>query len=154
MKKVNFRHIEFLVDYDYNKSNYEMINPVGASSCSCSGCQNYLAQNQYIFPEELLSFFEEVGIDYLKDFETTFSHKSDEGKYEYFSTFYFNGVVLNSFAQNVQKISKLTNISVNDNFRIHFEHDTQNRDWRSDNLMYVLVSSTLPWVIDPALDDY
>ncbi|AOE50313.1 hypothetical protein [Kangiella sediminilitoris] len=57
------------MDSAKTKEIYSSIKKDSAFECGCEYCRNFMAQMPNCFPQEVISFFEQCGIDPLKDAE-------------------------------------------------------------------------------------
>ncbi|MBD3653530.1 hypothetical protein [Kangiella sp.] len=69
MNKASLGNVTVTVDSEKTKEIYSLITNGSAVDCGCSYCRNFLAQAPNCFPQDVLNFFEQCGIDPIKDAE-------------------------------------------------------------------------------------
>ena len=68
MKQINFRQYQFFgCDVEATRNAYSQILMGGADECGCEDCQNYVLNKDKAFPLQILSLFEQIGVDYSKE---------------------------------------------------------------------------------------
>ncbi|MEG3906117.1 hypothetical protein [Microcoleus sp. Pol17_C1] len=82
--------IEVQVDRDRTRATYEALRP-SMYVCECAYCRNFRALGLTPFPDAVLAFFEQAGIDPLQPAETYESSATEQGKHLYGGEFYFFG---------------------------------------------------------------
>ncbi|GHT91131.1 hypothetical protein AGMMS49545_06370 [Betaproteobacteria bacterium] len=76
-------------DADATRRIYASIESGGAERCGCAYCRNFLAQLPDVFPDEVLAFFEQCGIDVRKDTEVYNFGEVRPGHHSFGGEYYF-----------------------------------------------------------------
>jgi hypothetical protein len=135
--KIKFRDWEFEVDSELTRETYAKVTGGFSEGCDCQYCLNYHLQKDGIFPEEVKSLFENLGIDYHKESECLNSFDVSEFSntdeylnklYGYSGWFHFAGNILsgrecldrNSNTYEVTQITKNFSIGFRKSKDLHF----------------------------------
>lgn len=93
MTQITYRDWILDCDVEATRAGYETISQGGAESCNCSGCQNFLAQRDSIYPAEVVDLFDRLGVNYKRDAETYHTARLAAGVHLYGSWFHFVGAM-------------------------------------------------------------
>ena len=66
---VSFLEWIFEVDKEITQQTYKNLQFGGSDTCGCTDCANYVNFRDKVFPQIVLDFFKELGVDYTKDVE-------------------------------------------------------------------------------------
>lgn len=91
MNVVTYKDWYFEVDVQKTQGVYNNTPAGGARACGCTNCENYLAQVDLIFPQDIRHLLFDLGIYYLKDYEVWHYTKLDNGLHMYGGCFHFVG---------------------------------------------------------------
>jgi hypothetical protein len=90
MNVIEIGGVEVLVDRARTRSTYEAL-AASADKCTCAYCRNFRALGRTPFPDAVLAFFEQAGIDPGLPAETFEYNETEPGKHLYGGEFYFFG---------------------------------------------------------------
>ena len=161
-RKVKFRTWEFEVNSELTRATYAKVSGGFSEGWDCNYCLNYYAQKDKIFPEEIKSLFENVGIDYHKESECissfSISEFSDVEEYlnklhGYGGWFHFAGNIVSGknldSNQNIYDITPIT-----DKFSIGFREKNDLSFFESGiSLVQVEFAVEIPWIIGEVTED-
>jgi hypothetical protein len=159
MNKIKFKNWVFDIDPLSTKNVYENIKNGGSDNCSCSYCKNYRIQKDKAFPQEILTLFEKLGIDYRKEVEVPQLCKTKDGLHQYDGWFHFIGKIkrgnkliniLNNIRNVFGKQKVLHYQSITNDFSILFTEGKELvnhlfKDYPTVQLEYV---TNLKWIIN------
>lgn len=162
MRKVKFRDWEFEVESDLTRKTYTKAISGFSEGCDCNYCLNYYPQKDKIFPEEIKSLFEDLGIDYHKESECISSFSISEfsnveeylnGLHGYSGWFHFAGSIISGKdLDSNQNIFDTTLIT--DKFSIGFRQKRDLSFFESDvPLVQVEFAVEIPWIIGEVTED-
>ncbi|MDB5126959.1 hypothetical protein [Mucilaginibacter sp.] len=155
-KTVKFRDWVFEADVELTQQTYANAQVSGAEECTCGNCKNYLAFRDNIFPDEIKTLFNELGINYTKESEIITDQKHQNGLYDTSGWFHFKGRILNG--KNAYIPISDTGVTIEltqvaDNFLIGFGPGNSLAFFEDkDGLIEVMFQTNIPWVIDPELE--
>lgn len=156
VKCLKYRDWEFEVDSQLTKETYDKVIGSGADGCECIDCKNYIAYRDSVFPEEIKTLFEDLGIDYRKEVEITSFETLPNGLHHIGGWFHFKGKVLKGKNYRVPLPSGGYTIdltSIVENFSIGFAEGTDLTYFSNKNgLVQVEFMTFIPWVIDKSLE--
>src|SRR5262245_23897975 len=140
MIQLKYREWLFECDPDATRIAYKQITRGGAEDCACAGCQNFLAQRENVFPDEVLQLFLRLGIDYRRDAEIYQSAKLESGSHGYGGWFHFIGKIQEQPLGPAQISKSLT---------IDFipGRDLAAASFDKEPLVQVEITAELPWII-------
>ncbi|WP_201587345.1 hypothetical protein [Psychrobacter jeotgali] len=153
MKEINYKDWTLIVDVEATKRFYAK-QPIGsAEACGCYNCQNFVANGDSIYPNEIKDLFSQLGIDYTKDNEASYIGHH-EGVYWYFGWFFYCGKLIgkDSRVQLDDGTSTVETVPVDDKFSIGFCRTGVYLAQDNDKFIQIEVFVELPWVIDKELD--
>jgi hypothetical protein len=129
----------FDCDVAVTRKAYETILAGGVETCECTGCKNFLAQRDTVFPDEVLSLFNDLGVDYKRDTEIYHTALLEPGLHLYGGWFHFVGTILN------EPIGPATV----HNFTIDFiaNRDLAAKAFANHPLVQIEITAKLPWVL-------
>ena len=147
MKQINFRQWQFQCDIETTRSAYNQVLMGSADKCNCEDCRNYVLNIDKAFPLEILSLFEQMGIDYTKEAEVYSIGKPESGLLLYNGWLHFIGHMkgLDVF-NNPNNISwDLTTIS--DTFKIGFTKHISlaHQSFDHQPLIQIEFFTEIPW---------
>lgn len=163
MRKVKFRDWEFEVDSELTRKTYAKVIGAFSEGCDCKYCLNYQPQKDEIFPEEIESLFENLGIDYHKEseclnyFDASEFSNTDEyinRLHGYGGWFHFAGNILlgKECLNRNSNTYQLTQIT--ENFSIGFRKDKALNFFEDDiPLIQVEFEAKIPWIIGEISED-
>src|SRR5262245_2057967 len=93
---ISFRHWQLAVDRDRTALAYSQINQGSASQCGCTDCRNWIEYRDEVFPIEVCTLFDQLGIDLRKESEVSEFEAGmvDPSRGLYCGTYHFLGSVL------------------------------------------------------------
>lgn len=140
MTKINFLDWIFDCDVEATRQAYESIMAGGAEECGCGGCRNFVEQRQSIFPEEAITLFDRLGINYKRDAEIYHMARMESGLHSYGGWFHFVGNILK------QPIGPA---KLNDRFTIDFilNDDLAAKSFENLSLVQVEITAEIPWIL-------
>lgn len=153
---LEYRDWRFAIDRQLTKDTYDKIIESGADSCKCNDCKNYVAYRDKVFPDEVRTLFDDLGIDYKKEVEVVSYEILPNGQHYIGGWFHFKGQVLAGKDYRIPLPSggytiDLTEIS--DNFSIGFAEGSALTFFSDKNgLVQVEFMTSIPWVIDKSLE--
>lgn len=156
MATVIFKEWAFEVDKELNRKAYEGFVNSGADTCDCGNCKNYLKFRESVFPVEIKSLFNDLGIDYKKEFDIITNYKTSNGLYNTMGWFHFKGNILsgkNCAAELPNGGHSVEVVPVLENFAIGFATGTGMTYFEDESgLIEFLFETDIPWVIDLELE--
>ncbi len=128
------------IDVERTKATYAQIKQGGSQQCVCIYCRNFLAAIPTAFPQEILKFFEQSGIDIYKDAETYEYGEVSPGTLHYGGEYYLWGRVIKEPSYEI----KLSN-----EFLIAFilPSPLVQKEFDSDGALCFNFTGHLPWVL-------
>jgi hypothetical protein len=82
MNQVVFGRWRLICDPEATRRAYKFI-PIGAPErCGCSQCRNFVAARGQVYPGEVRSLFENLGIDSSKEAEVSHMGKLESGLHQ------------------------------------------------------------------------
>lgn len=147
-EEIKYKDWVLSVDYERTKQVYDNVSKGSPETCTCSPCQNFAANRENIYPQEIKDLLENPGIDYHKESEIYHMGKYDRGLY-YGGWFHFKGSVETD--TNTEK----TNIPITDNFSIGFMKDYSLSYFPREEyneLVQVEFYVSSPWIIEKELE--
>ena len=108
-------------DADSTRKVYEHIPDGDADGCVCEFCLNFAAAREKIYPNDIRTLFDRIGIDYKKESEVFHCNKENSGLHCYSGEFCFVGI-----AENTEEAYELSEDRAN---VLTFEDDSQNFVW-------------------------
>jgi hypothetical protein len=91
-----FGNWRFTVDRNATVVAYSRAPRGGSEDCSCSGCRNFVAARDRIYPPEFLALLDSLGIDRRKDGEVYQMTRRAPGCHDYGGWFHFVGMLENT----------------------------------------------------------
>ncbi len=140
MTKIDYRDWTFDCDVESTRRAYESILAGGVETCSCSGCRNFLAQRQLVFPEEVINLFGQLGINYKRDAEIYHTARIESGLHLYGGWFHFIGNIL----KQPDVPAKL-----NGHFTVDFivSRSLAAESFGNQPLVQVEITAEVPWIL-------
>ena len=80
-------------DRDATAAAHAQATAGGASTCSCSGCRNFVAVREGVFPAEFRTLLDALGIDPAKDGEVYHVARTGPGLHLYGGWYHFVGAL-------------------------------------------------------------
>lgn len=121
MKKIQFQDWKLNVDFFNTQKLYTEIDSSAAELCNCTDCENFIDNRNNLYPTEVRTLLNELGVDYRKEGDI-WKMTQENNLHRYSGCFYFVG---NFKGKNC--IQPLNNYSsetilktVTDNFSIGF----------------------------------
>ncbi|PQA53794.1 hypothetical protein [Siphonobacter curvatus] len=146
---IEFREWAFEVDKQTTEKAYKAIKGSAVQECGCTYCQNFLLQRETIYPLEVISFFESVGIDYHKESDVSEYGELDNGLRIYMSCFHFAGKIIrgesSAFALPMGGY-QLNLTPLDERVKIGFWKSSDGKSEAS--LVEVELEVLLPWVLN------
>lgn len=150
-QEVNFKGWKINVDKELTQNTYAQVKLGSAEESESIEGVNYFKQRDKVFPKEVLTLFEALGIDYKKETEVSHHEELENGLHQYFGWFHYKG----SFegenclqnAEDENKIIELTTLTKT--FKIGFRNAnflTAFDDRK--NIVQIEYECILPWVLD------
>ena len=149
---IQFRDWTFEVDKQTTERAYKAVESSAAQECGCVYCQNFLLQQETIYPLEVIQFFESVGIDYHKESDASEYGELDKGLRIYISNFHFAGRIKTGESSALALPAggyqlKLTPIS--ERVKIGFWPNNELSYFPSETpLVQIELEVQLPWLLD------
>jgi len=130
----------FNCDVEATRKAYESIRVGGVEECECSGCGNFLAQRQSVFPEEVLSLFAALGVNYQRDAEIYHTARLESGLHLYGGWFHFIG----SIVKQPDGPAK-----INERFTVDFlvSRDLAAKAFDNQALVQIEIQAEIPWLL-------
>lgn len=119
---VTYKNWVFEIDKLQTKALYETIDMGGAESCVCGSCKQFIELRETIFPDEIKTLFNNLGIDITKDYEVC-DYGTEEDGHHYNGWFHFVGKIKQGEDSNVplsQGGYTLNTVPLSDSFEIGF----------------------------------
>ena len=154
MTQVQFLDWTFLVDRNLTTDIYSSIEKGGADKCNCSFCKNYVTRRSKLFDEQIISFFNDLGVDSAKEYEVCYLNRESNGLHLYTTWFDFAGQILDQPSLRIQLPNGKFNIEsydLNSNLSIEFAQTNKPTDSFFDKIDKVVQMSftlTIPWIIN------
>lgn len=152
---VRFQDWTFEVDRAFTEQTYEKVLGSGADTCICSDCKNYVAYRDRVFPDIILNFFKELGIDYRKEVEVSHYETLPDGLRHIGGWFHFKGRVLTGKTCRVPLPGGGHSFSltkVQENFKIGFAPGKDLTFFNDqDDLVQIEFETNIPWVLRKTL---
>jgi len=143
---------EFEVDKQTTENTYRTVEYGAARACGCNYCQNYLLQQEFIYPSEVINFFETVGIDYHKDSDASEFGEIENRMHIYITIFHFVGKIVSGKSSAVPLPGggcQLALTPINDTARIGFHAGRSLAFFPKDiPLVQVEFEAHLPWLLN------
>lgn len=152
MRKVIFRDWQFEVDSELTRKTYEKALGGNSEGCSCNHCRNYRQQKESVFPKEIKSLFDNLGIDYRKESEAYETHRLENGLYNYGGWFHFAGKIVDG--ENCEKLIDENHyrnelVEINKDFSIGFTNGNDLSFFDKEvELVQVEFEASIPWLIE------
>ncbi len=139
MAEITYREWMFDCDVEATRRAYETISAGSVEACECSGCKNFLAQRDSIFPEEIRKLFDELGVNYKRDAEIYHIAQLQPGLHQYGGWFHFVGNILR---QPLGPASM-------DHFTVDFVPDRSlaANAFENYSLVQIEITMEIPWVL-------
>ena len=145
MTQITYRDWVLECDVRATCAGYETISAGGAETCDCSGCQNFLAQRDTVYPAEVLGLFNELGVNYKRDAETYHMARLEPGVHLYGAWFHFVGSI----------VKEPVGPATLGNFTIDFipNNDLAAKAFENQRLVQIETTVKLRWVLsEPELN--
>ena len=152
IKKMNIEQWIVECDYEATQLAYSQVATGSAEQCSCDYCHNFVPSRENVYPKKVCILFDQIGIDYKKEFEIYFLNKEKSGLYCYGGEFCFVG--------SLQNKTELVSPDEPVLWTLNFKDDNQNFTWiLSDKissryldfsdkpLLLFIFAARIPWVI-------
>ena len=142
MTEIAYRDWVFDCDVEITRRAYETISAGGVETCECSGCKNFLAQRDSVFPAETMKLFDELGVNYKRDAEIYHITRLSPGLHQYGGWFHFVGNI-------VKQPVGPANL---DHFTIDFVPGKAlaAEAFASHPLVQIEITAEIPWVLTTA----
>lgn len=158
VKIVRFRDWVFEVDYDRTKEIYSRIEWSSLERCNCNNCRNFVTNRKNVYPNEIIAFFSQIGVDHNKESEIYHMLRLEDGLHHYGGWFHFKGKLLSGEDAKIKVRKngwtyKLEDIT--ENFSIGFSKDYTLHnfdDCEKNELVQIDFIVDIEWVIDKALE--
>ncbi len=149
MHKVKFRDWEFEVDSELTRKTYAKEISGFSEGCACKFCENYRRQKDSIFPEEIITLFDNLGIDYRKESEVYQTHKLENGLQNYGGWFHFAGAFISGKECKSEGSNTFEMTLINENFSVSFSKDKSLSFFEKNiPLVQVEFEANIPWIIE------
>lgn len=153
---LHYREWTFEVNRDLTQKTYAAVVGSGADTCVCNDCKNYVAYRDHVFPTEITTLLADLGIDYRKEVEVFSYEVLPNGRHHLAGWFHFKGRVLAGpdYREPLPGGGHTLNLtSITDNFSIGFAEGSALAHFEDKKgLVQVEFETTIPWVIDKALE--
>ena len=147
MAIINYREWVFDCDVQATKEAYGKINVGSAGECMCDYCANFAAQRGNTYPQEILTLFEQLGIDYTKE---NYVHQlatiENSEHHLYMGVIYFIGSSLEQPAKESKETKFRDSIINFSEGRLSYPMSEDVFD--RSNIVAIEFEAKLPWVID------
>lgn len=94
MKSVRIGRWEISYDTESTRKAYGAVPVGGPEECGCEPCRNFAAARTQIYPANVLSLFERLGISLDREVEVYHLARLSSGKHRYGGWFHFVGSIL------------------------------------------------------------
>ena len=151
MKTITYRDWVLTVDEEVTATTYNQVSKGSADKCNCTDCQNYVAYRDKAFPNEVLTLFAQLGIDYRKDAEIAHFYGDVNGLHVYSGWFHFKGEFIGQsyIGKKLANGYAIELTPIKDNFSIGFDNENELTFFKDkDGLVQVQFEARIPWVID------
>jgi hypothetical protein len=144
-------------DSDATREAFSRVAIGSPERCACADCVNFAAARSRAYPSEVLSVFDQLGIDSRKESEIWHTHRDANGLHHYGGFFHFIGVI-----ESGRDAKQKTNRHVTFDFECigeHFEWGlTSNvalvpRTFANASVTQLEFATQIPWVIDTLESD-
>jgi hypothetical protein len=153
---LHYRDWTFEVDRELTRQTYAAVAGGGADTCLCNDCKNYVAYRHQAFPAEVGELLADLAIDYRKEVEVFRYEILPNGLHHIAGWFHFKGRVLAGpdYREPLPGGGYSLNLtSVADTFSLGFAEGSDLAHFLDKaGLVQVEFETTIPWVIDPALE--
>ncbi|MCY7348355.1 MAG: hypothetical protein LH614_19340 [Pyrinomonadaceae bacterium] len=163
MRKVRFRDWEFEVDSELTRETYAKVIGGFSEGCDCQYCLNYHPQKDEIFPKEIRTLFENLGIDYHKESEclSSFDISEFSNTDEYLSKlhgysgwFHFYQNILSGKECFDRNSNTYDSTQITENFSIGFRKSKDLNFFEFGiPLVQVEFGAKIPWIIGDMVED-
>lgn len=140
MTQIDYRDWIFDCAVEATLRAYKDILVGGAERCECSGCRNFVKQRDFIFPEELLNLFRQLGINYQRAAEIYHMARIESGLHLYGGWYHFIGHILK------QPIGPA---KLNEHFTVDFlvRGSLAAKSFGNQPLVQVEITAEVPWIL-------
>ncbi|MGN6519872.1 MAG: hypothetical protein ACTHK2_10665 [Dokdonella sp.] len=138
-----FGEWEFTADREATLAAYARAPEGGSASCNCSGCRNFVAARNSVYPPAFLSFLQSLGIDSQKDGEVYHNARLSPRCHDYGGWFHFVGTL--------NKTGDFPVVAMSDNFEVWLLRRSAPALATLEGLPLVQVefhASAVPWLLD------
>ena len=121
LEKVNFGRWRLISDREATQRAYNSIQIGGPEACGCSPCRNFAAVRGQVYPVEVLSLFEDLGIDLRREAEIYHMGRLESGLHLYGGWFHCIGRI----EQEGEEVGRFDLEAGPGSFKLYF-HDKPN----------------------------
>lgn len=161
MEEVKYKRWTLEVDVAATRSAYNLVEKGGPEDCGSQGCQNFAVARENVYPQEVLTLFDKLGVDCTKEAEVLHLNKGDDGFSCYSGWLHFIGDIKSGKdAIELVEVDEYTTFSqfdlewVNEHFRIGFTKKNIGLYWHPfQGKMLVQIeffAEQVPWVLADA----
>lgn len=155
MTTVKFREWELIVDRELTKLTYDNVALGGPESCGCNDCKNFSNNREDIYPEEIKTLFDQLGIDFKKESEICHYCRQSDGLHYYGGWFHFKGKfkVKDCTVPTGSGGFTFDLTPINDKFSIGFRYDSALTFFdEKENLVQIEFDAITSWIINKELE--
>jgi len=124
MPLVTYRDWVLDADTDATRAAYARAKTGGSEECGCDTCRNFVAARARVYPDEVRTLFDELGVDAAKEGESYWGHRSPDGLHHYGGGFHFIGSIVSGPAVRVpggDDVWQMRLVEVTPTFALGFE---------------------------------
>ncbi len=152
-KTVRYKTWTFSVDYDRTREVYRRREAVSPYVCQCATCRNFSAGRENIYPEEIRTLLDELGIDRRKEAEIYHLGRREDSLHQYGGWFHFKGRITEGRDGRIDRADggrTIEAVPVTERFRIAFLKDHALHffdEMERDELVQMEFLAETAWVI-------
>ena len=99
--RLNLGNIELEIDVEATRQAYAKVELSGPDDCTCPHCQNWVAQRDKIFPQEIIELLVRMGIKPGCESQVSVIDNSD-GRLDYWGSYPFVGNIIKGNKQTFE----------------------------------------------------
>jgi hypothetical protein len=143
-KAISFGPWGIRADVEATKRCYQQTEEVPPEGCGCDPCRNFALVQEQAYPPEILTLFEDLGIDRRKPYELSHYCRTPSGLHLYGGWLYFCGSI-----ERGPEPGKPNPYRLNPTFSIElFRPDTPRHPFSEFPCVQVDFYTELPWKSD------
>lgn len=149
-------HIKpYIVKYDEKATRqaYSQIDIGDPERCGCQHCLNFAAARDKVYPMEVLSLFDKIGIDYRKESEVYHLNKIKPGWHCYGGWFHFVGRLeytddARKPSENQAEVSSFDDEKQQFTWRLSSRVGPGHTVFQDQQVVQINFTAKVPWVLE------